>query len=153
MKTTFGLHVILGDRDFVHIQIPRLYSGILSGLCANQHPTEWSTFNQHNPLSGGTGDTNLNCNSGNLIRPKLCENQDMSTHLALCHQMVTSKIFQACHSTLDPEPFVEACKFEVCTTGNVCSGLGAYALACGIERVNMTGWQSLTGCGKLVLCL
>ncbi|XP_077312500.1 IgGFc-binding protein-like [Lithobates pipiens] len=147
VKTSFGLHVILGDLGIVHIQIPRLYSGILSGLCANQYPTEWSTFNQHNPLSGGTGDTNLNCNSGDLS-PKLCENQDMSTHLALCLQMMTSDIFQACHSTLDPEPFVKACKFEVCLTGNVCLGLGAYALACDIERLDMTGWQSLTGCDR-----
>ncbi|XP_040183018.1 IgGFc-binding protein-like [Rana temporaria] len=146
VKTSFGLHVILGDLGFVHIQIPRLYSGMLSGLCANQNPTERSTFNQHNPLPGITGDTNLNCNSGNLISPKLCETQDMSTYLTLCYQMVTSKIFQACHSALDPEPFVEACKFEVCATGNVCSGLGAYALACDIERVDMTGWRSLAGC-------
>ncbi|XP_072282846.1 IgGFc-binding protein-like [Pyxicephalus adspersus] len=193
LKTSFGMRIIIGDHNgFVQIQMPNVYSNILSGLCNNPTledvwppsndtledvwPPSNDTLEDVWPPSNDTledvwppandtledvwppandtledvwppaNDTHLSCTPGEVKGPKPCENIGLSALLSYCQQLVNSEIFKPCHATLDPRPFVEGCETEVCETDNVCLGLSAYAMACGLQNVNLTGWRSLTGC-------
>ncbi|XP_075046188.1 IgGFc-binding protein-like [Mixophyes fleayi] len=144
LTTSFGLHILIGDQGFLHLQISSRYYASLSGVCVDQNPKE--LLNSTGPGFGQPAIENEGtCNPGGLnIKP--CDNTSSIAAFPFCQLMVAPGPFQDCHSLLDPEPFVESCKFDVCNIGVSCLALEAYALACGIEGVNLTGWRNIGQC-------
>ncbi|XP_075046115.1 IgGFc-binding protein-like [Mixophyes fleayi] len=145
LMTSFGLRFIVGDQGFLHLQISSRYYASLSGVCVDQSPKEM--LNSTGPGFGQPAIENEGtCNPGGLnIKP--CGNTSSIAAFPSCHLMVASGPFQDCHSLLDPKPFVQSCKSDVCNNGVSCLALEAYALACGIEGVNLTGWRNISQCG------
>ncbi|XP_044050298.1 LOW QUALITY PROTEIN: mucin-5B-like [Siniperca chuatsi] len=60
-------------------------------------------------------------------------------------EILNSKVFEECHKVIAPEPFYEACKFDVCRTNSTvgCSSLGVYALMCAQASVCVS-WRGAT---------
>ncbi|XP_071489782.1 uncharacterized protein [Diadema antillarum] len=59
--------------------------------------------------------------------------------------------FSACHATVDPEPFFNACMQDQCSilpaTDLVCADLEAYADTCLGQGIKLPNWRVATGCG------
>ncbi|XP_040893938.1 mucin-2-like isoform X2 [Toxotes jaculatrix] len=61
-------------------------------------------------------------------------------------EILISKVFEECHKVISPQPFYEACKFDVCHMPNStvgCSSLEAYALMCAEASVCVP-WRNAT---------
>ncbi|KAF7659858.1 hypothetical protein LDENG_00292200 [Lucifuga dentata] len=72
------------------------------------------------------------------------------THPPTCNpdicEILISKVFEECHKVVKPQPFYEACKFDVCSMPNTtvgCSSLEAYAMRCAESGVCVT-WRNST---------
>uniref|UniRef100_A0A4W6CWS5 VWFD domain-containing protein n=1 Tax=Lates calcarifer TaxID=8187 RepID=A0A4W6CWS5_LATCA len=64
---------------------------------------------------------------------------------AIC-EILKSKVFEKCHKVIPPQPFYEACKFDVCHMPNStvgCSSLEAYATMCADASV-CVAWRNAT---------
>lgn len=60
--------------------------------------------------------------------------------------IIISKVFEKCHQKINPEPFYEACKFDVCHMPNStvgCSSLEGYAMMCA-EMSVCVDWRAST---------
>uniref|UniRef100_H0WC58 Mucin-2 n=1 Tax=Cavia porcellus TaxID=10141 RepID=H0WC58_CAVPO len=58
--------------------------------------------------------------------------------------------FAACHESLDPQPFLKDCVYDLCVTGgerlSLCRGLSAYVQACMELGISIGDWRSLANC-------
>uniref|UniRef100_A0A8C4DQS5 Alpha-tectorin n=1 Tax=Dicentrarchus labrax TaxID=13489 RepID=A0A8C4DQS5_DICLA len=58
--------------------------------------------------------------------------------------------FTACHSDIDPEPYITACNNTLCkypvVDGLNCQFLEAYARACSLHNITLEGWRSNVSC-------
>ncbi|KAM4014679.1 IgGFc-binding protein-like isoform 2-T2 [Anomaloglossus baeobatrachus] len=140
VNASFGLRVIIGDNGFLHLQIARRYYPGVSGDCIAQGSKE---------MLASTG--------SRLLPPQLICEPMIEVHLqgcdativddSRCQIMAESEIFQSCHLSLDPKPFIVSCQGEVCTGGSPCGSIELYALACGINGVHLMEWRNITNCG------
>ena len=64
---------------------------------------------------------------------------------AIC-EILISKLFEECHKVIKPQPYYEACKFDVCHMPNTtvgCSSLEMYAMMCA-EKSVCVAWRNAT---------
>jgi len=66
----------------------------------------------------------------------------------------TLRVFEACHKQIAPQPYYEACKFDVCHMKNSstgCSSLETYGLMCAKASV-CVAWRNATNgqCGRII---
>ncbi|XP_053460288.1 IgGFc-binding protein isoform X1 [Nycticebus coucang] len=58
--------------------------------------------------------------------------------------------FAICHNTLDPQPFLKECVYDLCAMGgerpSLCRGLSAYAQACLEHGISVGDWRSPANC-------
>ncbi|XP_005414139.1 PREDICTED: IgGFc-binding protein isoform X2 [Chinchilla lanigera] len=58
--------------------------------------------------------------------------------------------FAACHESLDPQPFLEDCVYDLCVTGgerlSLCRSLSAYVQACVELGISVGDWRSPANC-------
>ncbi|XP_045544616.1 intestinal mucin-like protein [Salmo salar] len=74
-----------------------------------------------------------------------------SRKTSIC-DIILSPVFKQCHDVIPPQPFFEACKFDVCLMPNIsigCSSLEAYAVRCAAAEVCID-WRNSTN-GKCEL--
>ncbi|XP_029300270.1 kielin/chordin-like protein [Cottoperca gobio] len=143
----FSNMTLFFDGNTVHVQGP---TEAFEGLCGN--PTSFnsiftlvgqksSLFSQQSCQiqHNDTVDNSVNCN---------CSTEHC--------QLMRQAPFTACHSYIDPEPYITACTDTLCKYPSVdnmkCQFVEAYAKSC-ILRNNVTleGWRALTGCCKILL--
>ncbi|XP_077116320.1 IgGFc-binding protein-like isoform X1 [Ranitomeya variabilis] len=137
VNVSFGLRVIIGDNGFLHLQIARRYYTSVSGGCITQSSKEMLTS------AGSRLPTQLICEPLTEVHLQGCD--DTMAAGSNC-QMLESEIFQSCHLSLDPKPFIVSCQGEVCTGGSPCASIELYALACGINGFHLTGWRNISNC-------
>ena len=63
--------------------------------------------------------------------------------------------FTACHSEVDPEPYITACTNTTCKypdkDGVDCQFFEAYAKSCSLRNITLSGWRSDVSCRKISL--
>lgn len=64
--------------------------------------------------------------------------------------LLTSSKFEACHRTVGPQPYVQNCRYDVCSCSDgrdcLCSAVANYAAACARRGVHI-GWREPSFCG------
>lgn len=144
VNASFGLRVIIGDRGFIHLQIDQRYYASLSGDCVAQSSKEM--LNSIGPMFLGAP---VGCDPI-LVEVRELHYEPATANVSNCQIMSESNVFQSCHLTLDPKPFIESCKLDVTNGSSSCSAIEAYALACGINGVQLMEWRNISHCGKLL---
>lgn len=60
--------------------------------------------------------------------------------------------FSKCHAIIDPQPYLENCKYDVCMASGLrqflCKALEAYAEACQEAGVQVQDWRMIAKCRK-----
>lgn len=66
--------------------------------------------------------------------------------------LLTSSKFEACHSAVSPLPYLQNCRYDVCSCSDgqecLCSAVANYAAACAGKGVRI-GWREPDFCGEI----
>lgn len=65
--------------------------------------------------------------------------------------LLTSSKFEACHHAVSPLPYLQNCRYDVCSCADsqdcLCSAVANYAAACARKGVHI-GWREPDFCGE-----
>ncbi|XP_037075331.1 hemocytin-like [Pollicipes pollicipes] len=143
------------------IHSPGELTGAIGGLCGNNNG------NQRDDFSTPEGDieTNVLTFASQWRVDETCDDRtEETTHpcqahpekyaeaAKYCDKLVSSPVFQACHTVVDPTPYVKNCQYDMCSCRTelkdcYCVHLADYAEACTANDVAIE-WRSEVGlCG------
>ncbi|XP_074501496.1 alpha-tectorin-like [Sebastes fasciatus] len=134
---------VLFDGNTAHVTAPM--DEALSELCGNP-----SDVNVLTTLSAekSSGDSAPDCETvhNDIPDPTI----DCGTATASCNRMNDAP-FTACHTYIDPLPYVTACMMTSCNytdvDGLICQYLEAYAMSCYLkDDITLEDWRSAAGC-------
>lgn len=164
VQTDFGLKVLYNTVYYVEVIVPSTYQQKMCGLCGNNNNNPEDDFILPN------GQTTNNIDEFGKFwaldqQSQGCEGCGKQcpvcppANAALYQKNHSCGIisdpkgpFKACHSEINPEPYLSHCVFDVCvTSGNKnieCNNIMAYALACQGAGVQIQPWRSNSSCCK-----
>ena len=97
--------------------------------------------------------SNRNCNNPAPLN-NTCNNRRLRNSRRVC-RLINNPPFDACHSTVDPQPYIADCEFNFCQSSRSsrntfgCIVLANYARACAKAGVDVENWRdSLPECCK-----
>uniref|UniRef100_H2RJX0 Fc gamma binding protein n=1 Tax=Takifugu rubripes TaxID=31033 RepID=H2RJX0_TAKRU len=162
VQTDFGLKVLYNTVYYVEVIVPSTYQGKMCGLCGNNNNNPRDDFklpsgqntrdvdqfgkswalDQHTDECGGCGKQCPVC-------PKAKET--LFSKPDSCGIISDPKgPFKACHTEINPEPYLSDCVFDACATGGnkdtQCNNIMAYALACQGAGVQIEPWRTTSSC-------
>uniref|UniRef100_A0AAQ5ZCP1 Uncharacterized protein n=1 Tax=Amphiprion ocellaris TaxID=80972 RepID=A0AAQ5ZCP1_AMPOC len=138
-----GLILMWDKKTTLFIKLSPKYKGHVCGLCgnydgsANNDLTTRSNAVVVNPLVFGNSWKDLSScpNAQNITSPCTSNPYRQSWAQKQC-SIIQSDVFSACHSSVDPVPYYDACVFDscACDTGGdcecFCTAVAAYAESC-----------------------
>ncbi|XP_034018458.1 mucin-5AC-like [Thalassophryne amazonica] len=138
-----GLILMWDRKTSLFIKLSPKYKGRVCGLCGNYDNTANNDFTTRchavvvNPLVfGNSWKDSPSCpDVENITNPCRANPYRQSWSQKQC-SIIQSEIFSACHSTVDPAPYYDACVFDscACDTGGdcecFCTAVAAYAESC-----------------------
>ena len=157
VETDFGL-VVTHRSDVLTVQMPRIFSGNLCGLCGNfnANPEDdlitddesdlslairhWQTSSKHECV-----DVPLNTSG--------CHSQDIALYQGknFCGWLLDREgVVQSCHKTVDPQDFYDNCVHDLCYSNQttLCLVLSSYVAVCQEMGVKVDEWRASDFCGK-----
>lgn len=164
VQTNFGLKVLYNTIYYVEVIVPSAYQHKMCGLCGNNNNNPRDDFklrsgNRANSIDmfgkswavdkdskecGGCGGKCPKCPKAKAALYQKPDSCGIIKH--------ANGPFKACHSKIDPAPYLDHCVFDVCATdGNKdtqCNNVLAYALACQGAGVQIKPWRSKSFCRK-----
>lgn len=151
-----GIIIVWDGQTNLFVTLDPYYSGKVQGLCGN--------FNFNTKDDFGIEDSSVNF--GNKWKEPQSNCQDITERIGLTHcelyqqnknfaESQCSRLekapFTACHKHVDPGPFMENCKQDVCAcSGNRdcwCPALEAYAYQCARQGLTLS-WKAKRACSK-----
>lgn len=157
LETDFGV-VVTYSPDILTVQMPRIFSGNLCGLCGNfnanpeddlmpeddsgisQAVRYWRTSSEHECV-----DVPMNTSGCNPQEMALYQGKDFCERL-----LDTEGTFQSCHKTVDPQDFYDNCVYDLCY-GNqttLCQILSSYVAICQEMGAFVDEWRASDFCCK-----
>ncbi|XP_071325188.1 IgGFc-binding protein [Trachinotus anak] len=155
IETDFGL-VVMNSPGILTVQMPRIFSGNLCGLCGNfnANPEDdlmtddesdihqairyWQTSTEQECV-----DAPMNASDCNLQEMALYRGKDFCGRL-----LDTEGAFQSCHKTVDPQDFYDNCVHDLCY-GNqtaLCQILTSYVTVCQEMGAVVDEWRTSNFC-------
>ncbi|KAK1891092.1 Mucin-5B, partial [Dissostichus eleginoides] len=138
-----GLILMWDRKTSLFIQLSSKYKGRVCGLCGNYDGNANNDFTTRgnavvvNPLVFGNSWKDLpSCPDGQSISSPCTTNPYRQAWSQKQCSLIQSDVFSACHSTVDPTPYYDACVFDscACDTGGdcecFCTAVAAYAESC-----------------------
>lgn len=161
-QTNNGIQFIWDGATRMSIKVPPTLSGKLSGLAGNfngKSIDDFATPNgdiSHSPINFGNSwqIQNTNCSFVSKdYRMTSCESNHQVGKFAEEHcSIVLSEDYADCHRVVDPQPYYENCKEDVCACNGrkdcLCSVLSAFFRKCALARYTYNNWRNVSGCGK-----
>ncbi|KAM9852133.1 IgGFc-binding protein-like [Aulostomus maculatus] len=155
IETGFGV-VVTYSSDILTVQMPRIYSGNLCGLCGNfnanpeddlmleensdlpQVVKQWQTSSEDECVDV-TMDT-----SG-------CSHQQLTLYQEkdFCGKLLdTEGVFQSCHKTVEPQDFYNNCVYDLCSGNHttLCQILSSYVAVCQEMGAIVDEWRHSNFC-------
>ncbi|XP_030248331.1 IgGFc-binding protein-like isoform X5 [Sparus aurata] len=155
VETDFGL-VVTHRSDVLTVQMPRIFSGNLCGLCGNfnANPQDdlitddesdlslavrhWQTGIKHECV-----DVPLNTSG--------CHSQDIALYRGkdFCGRLLDREgVVQSCHKTVDPQDFYDNCVHDLCYSNQttLCLVLSSYVAVCQEMGVKVDEWRASDFC-------
>eukprot|EP00064_Thunnus_orientalis_P018085 superscaffoldBa00004049_g18176 len=138
-----GLILIWDRKTSLFIKLSPKYKGRVCGLCGNYDNNANNDFTTRchavvvNPLVfGNSWKDSPSCPDAQSITGPCTANPFRYSWAQKKCSIIQSDVFSACHSTVDPAPYYEACVFDscACDTGGdcecFCTAVAAYAESC-----------------------
>ncbi|KAK1891904.1 Mucin-5AC [Dissostichus eleginoides] len=138
-----GLILMWDRKTSLFIQLSSKYKGRVCGLCGNYDGNANNDFTTRgnavvvNPLVFGNSWKDLpSCPDDQSISSPCTTNPYRQAWSQKQCSLIQSDVFSACHSTVDPTPYYDACVFDscACDTGGdcecFCTAVAAYAESC-----------------------
>ncbi|KAM6995326.1 IgGFc-binding protein [Tautogolabrus adspersus] len=155
IETDFGI-IVTYSSDVLTVQMQRIFSGHLCGLCGNFNgnpeddviPDDESDISQavrHWKISGEHECVDV------PIDATGCISQDMSLYQGkdFCGRLLdTEGAFQSCHKTVDPQDFYENCVHDLCYNNQttLCQILSSYVAVCQEMGAMVDEWRDSNFC-------
>ncbi|KAM5236357.1 IgGFc-binding protein [Ctenodactylus gundi] len=163
VELDFGLVVTYNWDCQLTLSLPERFQDQVCGLCGNYNGDPADDFltpsleQAANPddfaSSWKLDDGDYLCNDGcQSSCPSCTEGQAQHYQGSqLCGMLTLPEgPFASCHESLDPQPFLEDCVYDLCVTGgerlSLCRGLSAYAEACVELGISVGNWRSHANC-------
>ncbi|XP_042157128.1 mucin-5AC-like, partial [Oncorhynchus tshawytscha] len=138
-----GLILMWDKKNSLFIKLSSTFQGQVCGLCGNYDGNGKNDFTSRNQEVvvealefGNSWKVSPSCPNADIIKnPCTLRSYRQSWSLKRC-SIITSNVFSACHSQVDPTPFHDACVRDscACDTGGdcecFCTAVAAYAQAC-----------------------
>ncbi|XP_040894134.1 mucin-5AC-like [Toxotes jaculatrix] len=138
-----GLILLWDRKTTLFIELSPKYKGRVCGLCGNYDNNANNDFTTRchalvvSPLVFGNSWKDLpSCPDAKSITSPCTDNPHRQSWSQKQCSIIQSDVFAACHSTVDPTPYYEACVFDscACDTGGdcecFCTAVAAYAESC-----------------------
>lgn len=157
VETDFGI-LVTHRSDVLTVQMPKIFSGNLCGLCGNfnadpeddlmldeqldisQAIRLWQTSSEHECV-----DVPMNTSG--------CNSQDMALYQGkdFCGRLLdTEGVFQSCHKTVEPQDFYDNCIHDLCYSNQttLCQILSSYVAVCQEMGAIVDQWRASNFCGN-----
>ncbi|XP_026150219.1 IgGFc-binding protein-like [Mastacembelus armatus] len=166
IEADFGLNVRYDYNNFLVVTLSDSYAGKTCGLCGNFNGNPKDDFT----TPSGTQADGLVAFASSWKVPGLiedalcrddcvggcerCENSLMNIWAgdSFCG-LITLTIngpFSKCHAAIDPQAYLENCKYDVCMGGGLrhflCKALEAYTEACQLAEIQIEDWRTIAQC-------
>ncbi|CAL8248758.1 unnamed protein product [Lota lota] len=166
IQTDFGLLVRYDWISLLVVTLPSSFAGKTCGLCGNFNgvPKDDLTTSEGTqaagvPAFGASWKVpglvkDDRCTDDCVGGCKTCTNQQMKTWEvdSSCGLMalVNKGPFSKCHAAVDPVPYMDNCKFDLCMNGGLkyflCKSLESYAESCQEADVQVDDWRTIAKC-------
>uniref|UniRef100_A0A3Q3M7C1 VWFD domain-containing protein n=1 Tax=Mastacembelus armatus TaxID=205130 RepID=A0A3Q3M7C1_9TELE len=168
VTTEFGLKLSFNWESAAFVTLPSTYMEATCGLCGNFNGNPKDDFT----TPSGTQADGLVAFASSWKVPGLiedalcrddcvggcerCENSLMNIWAgdSFCG-LITLTIngpFSKCHAAIDPQAYLENCKYDVCMGGGLrhflCKALEAYTEACQLAEIQIEDWRTIAQCRK-----
>ncbi|XP_070690944.1 IgGFc-binding protein [Pempheris klunzingeri] len=166
IETDFGLTVSYDWEHYLIITLSGSYAGKTCGLCGNFNGNPNDDFiTPSGTQAGGAVAFGSSWKVPGLVKDALCrddcvggcercENSLMKIwegdlFCGLITRVVNGP-FGKCHAVIDPQAYLENCKYDVCMGGGLrhflCRALEAYTVACQTAGIQVQDWRKMAQC-------
>ncbi|XP_061110253.1 IgGFc-binding protein-like [Conger conger] len=162
VRADFGLRVLYDTVYYVEVVVPSTYKGRMCGLCGNYNGNSRDDFRLPDGRRVASVDAfgkawtadlpGLEC-AGCGGQCPVCKRAEVAKHSKpdSCG-IISSRTgpFRACHTKVDPKPYLQHCVFDVCALdgdrGTLCKSVQAYAIACQHAGAEIHAWRTTSFC-------
>lgn len=167
IETDFGLTVRYDWNSRLFVSLTKSYAGKTCGLCGNFNGNPNDDFTTPSGTQANTAlafgsswkvqgmGKNAQCRDDCVGGCGSCKHKNMQRWEGnkFCG-IITLKNgpFRKCHNTIDPQAYLENCKYDVCMAGGnrhlLCKALEDYAEVCQTSGIQVQNWRTLSRCRK-----
>lgn len=166
IATDFGLQLSFDNNWAIVVTLPSSYYGTTCGLCGNFNEvrtddmvdlngtqvssvmawaSNWKVDDQDPACSDSCQGNCLACDDSQK------EFYGSGKYCGIINHLST-KLFGACHSTVDPASYYNDCINRMCVNQRdndvLCQAVEAYATACEERGITVNEWKKASGCGQ-----
>ncbi|XP_061572588.1 IgGFc-binding protein [Cololabis saira] len=163
IETDFGLTVRYDWDHKLVVTLSGSYAGKTCGLCGNFNGNPKDDFaTPSGAQAGGVVAFGGSWKVPGLVRDPQCtddcvggcqsceKSQMKKWENDLFCGLITHDGFKKCHAVVDPQPYLENCKYDLCMGGGLrqflCKALEAYTEACQDAGVQVQDWRKMAKC-------
>ncbi|XP_057292411.1 SCO-spondin-like isoform X2 [Hydractinia symbiolongicarpus] len=152
VSTTIGLEILFDGSSRIYVTVSPRFRNKTRGLCGTFNLNQKDDFmtpegiiNKNEIAFGNAWKFGTNCDPV-VEKRHPCELQTQKEPVASkkCRKMLLSP-FSACHNIVLPDPYIEACRFDVCGCLDgvkcLCNAVAAYTKACADKGVKIN-WRN-----------
>ncbi|XP_075139472.1 mucin-5B-like [Leptodactylus fuscus] len=158
LKCDNGVMLLSDKKTTIHLKLTSDFKGKVCGICGNFDDKESNDFTTRSQLAvenlkefGNSWKTDPKCPDVQVIKDPCAMNPYRKSWALRQCGIITSKVFERCHSQVDPRKFYESCISDscACDTGGdcecFCTAVALYAQACSENRICIH-WRTPTIC-------
>lgn len=156
IETDFGV-IVTHSSNVLTVQMPRIYSGNLCGLCGNfnGNPEDDVMPDDESDISQAIRHRQTNTEHACVdvrLNTSVCDSQDMALYRGkdFCGRLLDAEgVFQNCHKTVDPQDFYDTCVHDLCFSNQttLCLILSSYVAVCQEMGALVDEWRASSFCG------
>ncbi|XP_039662365.1 IgGFc-binding protein-like isoform X2 [Perca fluviatilis] len=166
IETDFGLTVRYDWEHYLVVTLSGSYAGKTCGLCGNFNDNPNDDFTTPSGTqAGGAVAFGSSWKVPGLVEGALCRD-DCEGGCERCEHslmkmwegdlfcglitLIINGPFSKCHAVIDPQTYLENCKYDVCMGGGLrhflCRALEAYTEACQLAGIEVQDWRTMARC-------
>ncbi|KAM9852132.1 IgGFc-binding protein [Aulostomus maculatus] len=166
IETQFGLSIRYDWEHYLEVALSGSYAGKTCGLCGNFNGNPNDDFTTPSgSLADGAVAFGSSWRVPGLVKDALCRDDCVGGCERCEHSqmkmwegdsfcglitLIISGPFKKCHAIIDPQAYLENCKYDVCMGGGLrhflCRALEAYTEACQNAGIQVYDWRKMARC-------
>ncbi|XP_032374142.1 IgGFc-binding protein isoform X1 [Etheostoma spectabile] len=166
IETDFGLTVRYDWEHYLVVTLSGNYAGKTCGLCGNFNDNPNDDFTTPSGTqAGGAVAFGSSWKVPGMVEGALCRDDCVGGCERCEHNLmkmwegdlfcglitlIINGPFSKCHAVIDPQAYLENCKYDVCMGGGLrhflCRALEAYTEACQLAGIQVQDWRTMAQC-------